>query len=434
MKLRPFELALIFGFGLLGLFAIALLSMYSGGGDPEVAAFGGSVEVWGVADAGAFGRTLQPYRDSNEAFNAIRYRQLDVTTFESELVNALAEGRGPDLVLIPHELLVPLRTKLQPISYESFPVRDFRDRYIDGANIYMLVDGVYAYPIAIDPLVMFYNRDTLTNKNVLTPPRTWEEVVNSTVPTFVVRDAGRTITQSPLAMGEYRNVTYAFEIMSMLLLQGGSILVTEESAGQYEINLNQGPVGARSPLDAALSFYTTFALPSSPLYSWNRSLPRDEDEFVASDLVLYFAPGSKARSLAARNPNLTIDVAEVPQGGGATVRRTYGTVYGYALLRTADNKQGAYAALATLGGLEFTTALANEMGMAPVYRQSLAAGSDDIYGRIVYSAAVSARGWLNPALPATNRIFTEMVEDVLANRSESDGAAKDAIDQLELEY
>jgi len=434
MKLRPFELALALGFGLLGLLAIGLLAGYRPSPSDTSLGFNGAVTVWGTQDAGAFRRTLEPYIKRDEAYQAIRYVEKSPQTINSELLNALAENRGPDLILLPHEDLVSQRSKLQPIPYENFPLRDFRNLYIEGTEIFLMQDGVYAYPVAIDPLVMYWNRDLMTTRNVLVPPRTWEEVVNTTVPTFVQRDFNRAISLSPIAFGEYRNVNHAFAILSLLLIQGGSSLVVEQSAGFYKLQLNQTVAGTRPPLEAALAFFTSFSTPSSPLYSWNRALPLDVDEFVAGDLVLYFGKGSEARTLSARNPNLNIDIAEVPQGANASLRRTYGTFYGWALLRNAQNKQGAFLTLQLLGSEAFASTFATELGLAPAHRQALLAGSNDLYGRIVYSSAVVARAWWNPSLESVDTIFTQMVEDVLAGRQPSSEAAGDAIGRLQQQY
>ncbi len=433
MKMRPFELALVLIFGLLGLLAIALLAGYRPGPDDPEAGFGGPVVVWGTTDSGAFARTMDPYVTANEAYKAISYIQKDKNTIESELLNALAEGRGPDLLFLPHEDLVSYRSKLTPLPYENFPLRDYKNLYIDGAEIFALKDGIYAYPVAVDPLVMYWNRDILSSKNIIAAPKTWEEVVNKIVPTTVQRDYNRTISLSPIAFGEYRNVQHAFDVMSLLMIQGGSALVTEKDAGQYQIALNQSvtPV-TRPPLEGALLFYSQFSNPTSEFYSWNASLPRDEDVFTANDLVLYFGKGSIARELIARNPNINIDMAEVPQG--TDLRRTYGTFYGFSILKNARNKQGAYLALQLLGSQNFAAKLATELNMAPVHRAALQAGSDDVYGRIIYSAAVSARGWLNPDRERVDTIFTQMVEEVRQGTSLPSMATGDALQRLEQEY
>ncbi len=434
MNLRPFELFLVIGFGLLGLLALGLLATYKPPADTTAVALGGPVDIWGTLPESAFYQTLEPILETQPAYAAIRYTEMNPETFDADVLNALAEDRGPDLLLLPHEEIVAYRSKLQPIPYENFPERDFRNLYVDGAEIWKFSDGIYGYPLAIDPLVMYWNRDILSSKNVLSAPKSWEAIVNDIVPTFVERDFNRNITLSPLAFGEYRNVTHAAEIIAMLTIQGGSSLVEEGTEGRYRLLLNQTPERNRTPLEAAVTFYTNFASPSNPLYSWNRARPIDRDAFLSEDLILYFGKGSEARGLAAQNPNLNFDIAEVPQGAAATVRRTYGTFYGLSLLRSSDNKQGAYIAMQLIGAADFSSAYADRIGMAPAHRTSLASGSSDTYGRIIYATAVVARGWLSPRPAAVDSIFTQMVEDVLANRRRPTDAANDAVGRLSQEY
>jgi ABC-type glycerol-3-phosphate transport system substrate-binding protein len=434
MNLRPFELFLIIGFGLLGLLALGLLATYKPPADTTAVALGGPVDIWGTLPEDAFYQTLRPILETEPAYASIRYTEMNADTFDADVLNALAEDRGPDLLLLPHEELVAYRSKLQPIPYENFPERDFRNLYIDGAELWARTDGIYGYPLMVDPLVMYWNRDILSSKNVLSAPKTWEAIVNDIVPTFVERDFNRNITLSPLAFGEYRNVTNAAAVLGMLTIQGGSSLVVEGSEGRYQLLLNQTADRGRTPLEAAATFYTNFSSPSNPLYSWNRARPVDRDAFLSEDLILYFGKGSEARGLAAQNPNLNFDIAEVPQGAAATLRRTYGTFYGLSLLRSSDNKQGAYIAMQLIGGADFSRAYAEYLGMAPVHRTSLASGSSDTYGRIIYSTAVVARGWLSPKPTAVDTVFGQMVEDILANRRRPADAAGDAVGRLSQEY
>jgi len=433
MKLRPFELVLITIFGVMGLIALVLLSTYKPAPSKTALSLGESVKIWGTVDAGAFETILKLLIEANPAYRVVSYIQKDVNTFDDELLNALADGVGPDILFLSHEQLVQYRNKIQPFSYDQFPLPDFQSRYIDGAEIFALSDGIYAFPAVIDPLVMYWNRDILGTYNFITPPASWETIVNETVPTLVKRDFNRTIIRSPLAFGEYRNITNGFAVISMLLLQGGSDLVTEGD-NEYKLNLNQAKSGKGEPFTIAVNFYTNFASPGNPLYSWNRAQSNDRLQFLKEDLVLYFGKGSEGKSLAFQNPNLNFSMAEVPQGATANIRRTYGTFYGYALLRSSRNLTGAQLVLQELGSASNVEKLATALLMAPSFRSLLIAGSDDQYGRIIYSSAVVARGWLNPKPTATNDIFTEMIEDILALRSRPSEATRDATGRLSAVY
>ncbi len=435
MKLRPFELVLIVVFGSLFFVALFLLRNFDGGEPAEdVSNLGAGLTIWGVLPYGAMESLLQKMRDTDEGYNNVTYRYVAPEEFDQVFVNALADQKGPDLLLLPHDRLVKHRTRLQPIPYESFPVRDFRSTYIDGAEIFALSDGIYGLPVAVDPLVMYWNRDIFSTNGLLSAPTTWEEVVNTTVPTLTVRDFNRNIQLSAVAMGEYRNISNAFPVLSLLLLQGGSVMVTE-GQNQYRIRLDEtvNQSGAQ-PFVTAATFYTNFSNVSNTLYSWNRALTLDKDRFLSEDLALYFGYLSEGRDIAAKNPNLNFDVAEVPQGASATVKRTYGQYYAFVIPKTAPNKAGALTAMQTLGGETNAKQIADGYNFAPAHRSTLAVGSNDVYGRVGYASAVYARGWLNPDLDRLSPVLTTMLEDINANRSDIGSATSDAVNRIQQIY
>jgi len=381
MNLRPFELGLIVVFILMIAGSLLFLSVYSPGDDNDGLPQVGVVEIWGTLPEATMTTVLRSLAEVNESYNQVTYRQINEESFSDELVNALADEAGPDLLLISHERLIELRRRLEVISYESFPLRDFRSLYLDGAAIFALEDGVYAYPLMVDPLMLYWNRDMLATNNLLSAPATWESLVNTYVPTLTKRQADRTITQSAVALGEYSNVRNAFGIISSLLLQSGSGLVLEQNT-EYIIRLDSAGATTDRPFQSVADFYTRFSRPSNSLYSWNRSFSEDRERFVSEDLALYFGYGSEGRELERLNPNLNFDIAELPQGGTATVRRTYGRFYGLAALRSSDNLAGAAIVLRDLSGPEVSKRIADSYNMVPALRSLVAAGSNDTYGRL----------------------------------------------------
>lgn len=433
MKLRPFELALVVIF--LGLIVISLvfLSMYKGGGDDEDVQQIGIVTIWGTLPEAEMSGYLRSLADSNEQYEGVSYRSIPEDQFDSRLVNALADGTGPDIVFISHERLASIRKRVQPISYEAFPVRDIRSTYIDGAQIFALSDGLYAYPVALDPLVMYWNKNILSQDGFLEAPDTWEVLVNDYLPTLIRRNPDRSITRSVVAMGEYENVENSFGIISALLLQGGMVGVTE-SGTNYEIALTQSVGGGGDPLRASADFYTRFSRPNNSLYSWNRSFNGDRDRFLSEELAFYFGYGSEGVALEQQNPNLNFDIAAFPQGAAATVDRTYAKFYGLAALRTSKNLPGASVVMNQLASQQNAQAIADMYRLVPAHRASVSAGSNDVYGRINYKSAPIAYGWLNPRREAIDSIFNTMTKDINENRGDIDSVLGDVTGKLKLEY
>lgn len=432
MKLRPFELMLIVGFAVLALVAITMLSLYKPADDPEKDNLAGAVSIWGTLPEAPMTDLLASLSKNTPSLGEVTYRYVEPKAFDSELVTALADRTGPDLILISHEELITQRARLQPFSEKALSLRDFKDRYIDGGEVFVLKDGVYALPLAVDPLVLYWNRNLLQNAGFLTAPATWEQLVNDVAPKLTVKDYDRTIKRAVVAMGEVDNIAHVHPIISMLMLQSGSKLVTETDRG-YLVQINQG-VTESEPLTRSLGFFMNFSNPANTLYSWNRSLTLDRDMFVSEDLALYFGFGSEARDLGSRNPNLNYDIAEVPQGAASTVRRTYGRMYGMGVLRNANNLPGAYTVLEILANPENAATIAQTHNLAPAGRAALGAGTNDVYGRVVYSSAVAARGWLSPGIDATDRVFERMINTAGADRVNAFSAASDAVSRLSEEY
>jgi ABC-type glycerol-3-phosphate transport system substrate-binding protein len=312
-------------------------------------------------------------------------------------------------------------------------LRDVRDRYVEGAQIFALSDGMYALPIAVDPMVLFWNRDILATEGFLVAPRTWEELINVQFNDLIQRDFDRTIRRGVVAMGEYNNVRNAFGLVSLLLVQAGSQGVVDGARG-YEIKLSQSIADASNPIRTVADFYTRFSKPANTLYSWNRSFNEDRAAFIGEDLVFYFGYASEGPVIERLNPNLNFDISEVPQGGVANVRRTYGRFYGLSLLRTTDNAAGAYSVMSTLATANIAEQIALNSDLTPVTRQIVAAGSNSTYGRISYQSAAIAYGWLNPDPDDTDDIFATMMQDINENRGTVDKATRDALGRLELAY
>jgi ABC-type glycerol-3-phosphate transport system substrate-binding protein len=435
LNLRPFQIFLIAIFVFLALLSIVLLSLYEPNDDPQRTAFGDRVIIWGTLPYRSVADVIEDLEEQNPAFNVVEYVDVRPDRFAAEFVNAIAEGRSPDLVLLPHTELVAQRSKLLPIPYTTtgYSERDIRNRFIDGVEIFARPDGLYAIPLAVDPLIMYWNRDLFASAGFAVPPQTWEQFVGTMVPQLTVRDSSRNIQRSAAALGEYQNIRHGYEILSLLLLQAGSRMVTEGDRG-YELLLNEAESSNTRPLESVLQFYSEFANPVSALYTWNRSLEEDQLAFTSGDLATYFGLGSEARDLVERNPNLNFDATLPPQGANATVFRTHGTFYGFAIPRASRNQGGAFNVANFLASQDAAFALTQSLRLTPVDRTLLARGGSDSFAAVSYQAALIARGWLSPSPAATEQVFQTMVEEVAGNRNRISNVVNDTIDRLLLAY
>jgi len=429
MHLRPFEIVLIGIFAVCAIGGLIYLANYSAKGENEYI-YGARVVLWGTFDSTNMAAILNDAVKSDRALSVVQYVQKDPRSFTGELLNAIAEGKSPDLIVLPHTQLVTYRAKLTPLSYVTEPEQTFRDTYIDGAEIFVRGDGVYGIPFAVDPLIMYWNRDIFSSAGLPNPPRTWESLVSESTPAIVKKTESYELSQSAVSFGEYANVLHAKEILSMLFFQAGSTMV-EERGTTYFMTMNDVIKNGRPPAEAVLSFYTQFVSPTNDAYSWNRAQPLDRTQFLGGALALYFGLGSEIKNIERDNPNLNFDIAPIPQGSGATVLRNYGTFYAFAIPRASQNQQGAYLLAHALSNETNGAAIANAFGLAPVRRSLYGTPGTNRYSDIIRQSALIARGWLDPSPNASGDILRRMIEEVTSGRARVDEVINDAMYSLQ---
>src|SRR3989344_2243561 len=342
--MKPFQ---IFVLGLFGFFAIVGVIVFATFRGPNAGIEEIPVTLWGTLPTEEFVEALGAYNGDAEEQLSVVYRELSRSELDSEFAEAGAEGRGPDLLLVPHDAILEQQAKLSVLPFESFPERDFKDTFVELGELFVVPEGIVGLPLSIDPLVLYWNRDILASEGYALPPKTWEELVVMT-PKLTERDEANSIVRSAIAFGGFQNVDHAGEVLTLLFMQAGDPIVVRGADGRLSVSFGERFDLPEVPAESALRFYTEFADPVKPLYSWNRSLPSAKDAFLAGDLALYLGFASEARELALRNPNLNFDVALVPQVDGSPLQQTYGAIAALALLRPSPSTSAALRAMALI--------------------------------------------------------------------------------------
>lgn len=415
MHMRPFEIGLIGASTLAALIGLLWFANYQAKPNEVESRFGEKVLIWGTASE----RVVQGYFEEqakvDPAYTRVQYVAFSEDTFENSLVNALAEGRGPDVVFYDSSQLVSLRSKIYPLREEELSIRTFKDTYVDGAEIFDLSDGIYGYPVAVDPLMMYVNQDLVSSAGIPTVPKTWEEFLSEgLISSLTLEGSDSMLTQSAVAMGEYVNVTNAKAIITSLLLQAGTDLIKEDANG-YLVEINKIVTGGLPTGEAAFGFYSQFAQPTKSTYSWNRSREPDKRAFTGGTLAFYFGKGSERTDIERANANLNIDIALFPQGSGATVKRVYGDFYALSVLKASPNKAGALQVAKELSGVLTDTTLAQMLGLTPAIR-GLYGKTNDPWQNVIERSALYARSWLDPDKKGSDDLMRQMVEDIGTGR------------------
>jgi ABC-type glycerol-3-phosphate transport system substrate-binding protein len=415
--------------------AVVMFSLFRGGAGRGSAV--GSTVLWGTFSEVQFETLAQELSSKNSKIKNIIYVEKDSATIEEDLLRAIAEGNGPDLVILNEKKVIFNEKRITKIPFDSFPLRDYQETFLEEASLLITQDGLLGFPFLVDPLVMYYNKDLLVNAGFSKPPQTWTEVLAIT-PTLTQKDSSFNISKSAIALGSFDNINNAKEIYWMLVLQAGNPSIVREFDSQnnkeiYRSSFNENLNFTLDPAYAATNFFTQFSNPTKTVYSWNRSLPDSQTAFVAGDLAFYIGKASEVEIIKKLNPNLNFDVTVVPQSQSSTRKITYGLMHTLMIPRGAKNVPGAISTIATLTSPEIQKALAKEFSMTTVRKDTLSESDPTSpYEAIFNRSAIMAQGVLEPDSKKINDIIKELIDTVVSGQYEVSEAITRADQKISL--
>src|SRR3989338_7449408 len=422
--MSKFQIILTAVFGIFILIGVAAFSLYRGGSANNV-----SIVILGDISTYDFNLLLNPPNINQDGDIAIRYEEKSSDTLEAEFTEALAQGISPDLIIITNDKFWKNKTKLLAIPYSSVSERDFKMTFIEEGELFLDASGVYALPISIDPLVLYYNRDLLSGAGQARPFAYWDEIYASAA-NLSKRDAAGNIVSSTIALGEARNISNFKDILSLLLLQAGTP-VTAFVGGELRSQISNNFNLLISPGEAALDFYTQFSNPTKVYYSWNRSLLDAQTHFTSGDSAYYLGFASELRVLKNKNPTLNFGVSLVPQSRVSGKAITFGRLRAVGISRGSSNTSLALALATKLVSKEATLSLAKILVLPPARRDLLSLRPTNAISSVFYDAALQSKGWLDPDIIMTDAIFRTAIESITSGRARTLEAINKANSEIE---
>src|SRR5258708_1136066 len=269
-------------FLLVAILLIGKLFLSGAGGSKET-----SITWWSLEeDADAVTPLINEYeqKNPNVKINFVSQSQQD---YRERLVNAIAQGKGPDIFEF-HNSWVPIfGGNLTPVkddfSSTFYPVvtGDLKTK-----------NGFVGAPLEYNGIALFVNLDIFQayGKN---PPKTWDDF-RKIASDLTIRDTNGNIKQSGAGIGVTSNINYWQDIFALLMLQNGADLTNPTTpAGQ-----------------SALTFYTNF---SKVDRVWDETLPASITDFENGQLAMYFGRYEDSYKIKKQNPSLHFAVVPVPQ-------------------------------------------------------------------------------------------------------------------------
>ncbi len=398
-------------------FAVVGVILFSVSSTKKGAVENPRVVIWGLIEKNKFTPIVEEANIGAPGTTNLEYvEKQSEEELEQDLVTALLDKSGiPDGLIIPDRLLMKLQKRLTLISWTAVSERTLKDTYSEAGEIFFAPSGTYAIPFLIDPLVLYWNRDMFNSKLITKTPETWEELTKL-VPIFTEKKEDKSIAKNAIALGEYQNIPRAKEIIGAMTLQsGGKIVLQKENKFQEDVLETLTGLEV-SPLQTVLTYFTEFADPASPLFSWSRALPDALTMFLGSDSAMYIGFGSEAATLRSKNPNLNLDIAFLPQATGAAKKVTFGNVYGIAIVDASPNKAAMLNTAFVLTNTTFQEKFSDVNKMAPVRRDMLANPPGSGVLDVVWKSALWSKSWLDPDYATTANLFKSMIESVTSGK------------------
>ncbi|MEX0869836.1 MAG: extracellular solute-binding protein [Candidatus Spechtbacterales bacterium] len=370
-------------------------------------------------------------------------------TYHNTLINAFANDEGPDIYLINNNWLPIEQRRLLPanevFSAEEFNPAVFLSKFPDVVRHDFAREErggdelVYAVPMFIDTLALYYNVDNFNTENLVSPPQTFESFVDYTRRLRRTDDNGNIIisgaalgaadTHDVITGGD--NVNNAVDILSFFMLQAGARMNDEFGLATFNRVIEEGNEVYRPGADG-FDFYTSFARPDSENYAWNPEGSFSLDAFANGTAAMMFNYSYQQDIVRDKNPGLNFKVAPMPQLQDRINRANhvnYADYWGWAVSRRSENQRIAWEFLMYLSEEETVDLYAQNSKRPPSLKSLVDKYRDDEDLGVFVGQILTARSWLMPNPFETERILDTAIKEILDGRG-IESAASDAQNRI----
>ncbi|MDD2354183.1 MAG: extracellular solute-binding protein [Patescibacteria group bacterium] len=405
-----------------------------------------TLSYWRVFEGpDAFDEIIKKYTAMHPSIT-IDYRKLRYEEYEQELLNALAEDRGPDIFSIHNTWIRKYQTKIEPmpdstamvypvekgsikkeIVYEmrttpSISLREIRDNFVDvvSGDVVLEDNKVYGLPLSVDTLAMFYNKDLLNNAGISEPPKYWNREFLQAVKKLTKQDAKKGLIQSGVAMGSSDNIERFSDILSLLMIQNGATMINDDLKVSFQLIPEFAKETNYNPGLEALRFYTDFANPTKESYAWNNEMNNSLEMFINGNLALMFGYAYHIPTIKTAAPKLNFSVSKFPQiEGNPPTNINFANYWVETVSKKSKHKNEAWDFIQFMTKAEQAkTYLAKTQ--KPTALRSLVSEQikDDVVG-VFADQVLTAKSWYKGRnVTAAELAFKEMIDNVLNTNTE----------------
>lgn len=403
----------------------------------------GNLNVWGTIPKSAMSTFVDLF-DKEAKTYTMNYTEVPHDEMNSKLINAIADGVAPDLIISPSDIVFANQKRFYPISFSSISESDFKNIFVDSANILIDNNSYIALPISVDPLILYYNRDILSTNGYTYPPNTWGDFYNYSQK-ITKLDSNNNLSLSTIAFGTYDNIPHISDIILSMIFQQGQIPVSKnyiaDSLGNYTVKytINTDQIDTNtgiSSLNSVLAFSKDFADRQKAIYTWDIGLDNALNEFISGNLAFYIGPVSEASYIKSANQKLYFDYALLPQVSGSNISATFGNLYTIGMLRTSQNQNLAYQVMIALATGVFSQNLVSLTGGVSALKSNIAANisSGDHSAQVFGNSALISKSFYDLHRKDLESLMREAIREIYNGEKSTVEASKLFSDNLQNVY
>ena len=406
--------------------------------------------VWNLFDAA---EVFQPMLDEYKAERAaqgvtveVEYHKFNnVDEYEKLLVNELAAGRGPDVWAIKNTWMTKHQDKIAPLPPDNdgpdgpLTVEKFKNIFVqapvqDLIN-YQASNGpqILALPLSVDSLALFYNAKRFRDYVLVDqkPATYWDSLASQAEKLNKADASAERFAMTGIAFGRADNISRAVDIISMLILQKGGKLSTEDQT--------QATWEADKVVAEAVNFYANF---NNNLYNktatqlMKTGVERDEKEvnlfamgkvgmMVGYSYYYDLIKNSIERKTANGQPHMVLsDVAVVPiPQFSKDSNVTLASYYPLTVSRNATDPAEAWRLVLFLAGRD-NAAHYFSLTKKPPARQDLISeeSQEPIYGVFAQQAS-----YAQSLSPVDDGQYATIIKELVTNITDGNQTTEEAL-------
>lgn len=407
-----------------------------------------TLNIWGLYDdSSAFSESIQGFEsiyNSQHTNNklSIRYNKQvynkETGDYEKRLTDTFAAGNAPDIFMINNKWLGRYLKKnlVKESPATIFDAANYRQAFVDVANDDFVVKGnVYAVPLYIDTLALFYNADILKNAGIIDsfgfvkPPADWTEFKDDVEKITIIDKENLSIKRAGAILGTSANINRGTDIFTTLVFQSGGRM-TDEDNNEVVFNKPQSKLDNVSVGEVALRFYTDFADPAKRVYTWNQEMDYSIDAFYQGKAAMMINYAYVIPSIKSKNEKLNFGIAKIPQLRDSENKAAMANYWGFVVSSRSDKTDLAWSFLNYFSQKENMAKYLGKTGRPTPRRDMVEEQKNDpILGPFV-EQVFYAKNWYQGDDVAVESILGEMIDSVASKEKTINTALSKAAEEV----